>query len=54
MSEPLMQLTRYELSGHAEFLTDSSFKQQSCPFKGDIPWASTNYRAGQGKRISSC
>lgn len=33
----LMQLTRYELRDHAEFLTDSSFKLQTCPFEGDIP-----------------
>lgn len=33
----LMQLTRYELGGHAEFLTDSSFQLKSCPFSGDIP-----------------
>ncbi|MDF0643467.1 MAG: SNF2-related protein [Nitrospira sp.] len=33
----LMQLTRFELREHAEFLTDSSFKLQSCPFTGDIP-----------------
>ena len=33
----LMQLTRYELGGHAEFLTDSSFRLTSCPFPGDIP-----------------
>lgn len=33
----LMQLTRFELRDHAEFLTDSSFKLKSCPFVGDIP-----------------
>lgn len=33
----LMQLTRYELGDHAEFLTDSSFRLKSCPFSGDIP-----------------
>jgi len=33
----LMQLTRFELRDHAEFLTDSSFKLMSCPFEGDIP-----------------
>lgn len=33
----LMQLTRHELNGHAEFLSDSSFQLKSCPFPGDIP-----------------
>ncbi|MGH9428584.1 MAG: helicase-related protein, partial [Terriglobia bacterium] len=33
----LMQLTRFELRDHADFLTDSSFKLKSCPFGGDIP-----------------
>lgn len=33
----LMQLTRYELRDHAEFLADSSFKLTTCPFDGDIP-----------------
>ena len=33
----LMQLTRFELRDHADFLTDSSFKLKSCPFEGDIP-----------------
>lgn len=33
----LMQLTRYELRDHADFLTDSSFKLQTCPFEGEIP-----------------
>lgn len=33
----LMQLTRYELGDHAEFLTDSSFQLKSCPFSTDIP-----------------
>jgi adenine-specific DNA-methyltransferase len=33
----LMQLTRHELNGHAEFLSDSSFYLKSCPFPGDIP-----------------
>jgi adenine-specific DNA-methyltransferase len=33
----LMQLTRHELNGHAEFLSDSSFRLKSCPFPGDIP-----------------
>jgi ERCC4-related helicase len=33
----LMQLTRYELGDHADFLTDSSFRLKSCPFPGDIP-----------------
>ncbi|MBI2837902.1 MAG: DEAD/DEAH box helicase [Acidobacteria bacterium] len=28
----LMQLTRHELDGHAEFLSDSSFRLKSCPF----------------------
>lgn len=34
----LMQLTRHELNGHAEFLGDSSFQLKSCPFSGDIPF----------------
>ncbi|MEO5954988.1 MAG: SNF2-related protein [Nitrospiraceae bacterium] len=33
----LMQLTRFELRDHADFLTDSSFKLKTCPFGGDIP-----------------
>jgi adenine-specific DNA-methyltransferase len=33
----LMQLTRFELHDHADFLTDSSFNLKSCPFAGDIP-----------------
>lgn len=33
----LMQLTRFELRDHADFLTDSSFKLKSCPFEGAIP-----------------
>lgn len=33
----LMQLTKYELGDHAEFLTDSSFRLKCCPFPGDIP-----------------
>jgi len=33
----LMQLTRFELRDHADFLTDSSFKLKSSPFGGDIP-----------------
>ncbi len=33
----LIQLTRYELGNHAEFLDDSSFRLKSCPFHGDIP-----------------
>jgi adenine-specific DNA-methyltransferase len=33
----LMQLTRQELGAHAEFLSDSSFRLQSCPFEGEIP-----------------
>jgi hypothetical protein len=33
----LMQLTRFELRDHADFLTDSSFRLKSCPFEGDIP-----------------
>ncbi|MCK9418147.1 MAG: DEAD/DEAH box helicase [Nitrospirae bacterium] len=33
----LIQLTRYELGNHAEFLDDSSFRLKSCPFDGDIP-----------------
>ena len=33
----LMQLTRFELRDHADFLTDSSFKLTTCPFEGEIP-----------------
>jgi adenine-specific DNA-methyltransferase len=33
----LMQLTRHELDGHAEFLNASAFKLKSLPFEGDIP-----------------
>jgi adenine-specific DNA-methyltransferase len=33
----LMQLTRFELRDHADFLTDSSFRLKSCPFEEDIP-----------------
>jgi adenine-specific DNA-methyltransferase len=36
----LMQLTQYELNGHAEFLDGSAFHLKSCPFPdsdGDIP-----------------
>ncbi len=33
----LMQLTRFELRDHADFLSDTSFQLSSCPFKGEIP-----------------
>jgi Helicase conserved C-terminal domain len=33
----LIQLTRHELDGHAEFGDDSSFRLKTCPFPGDIP-----------------
>ncbi|MDC8450211.1 MAG: SWF/SNF helicase family protein [Nitrospira sp.] len=33
----LMQLTRFELRDHADFLTDFSFKLTTSPFDGDIP-----------------
>lgn len=33
----LMQLTRFELRDHAEFLSDRSFRLNSCPFNGEIP-----------------
>ena len=33
----LMQLTRYELRDHAEFLDGSAFRLNSCPYPGDIP-----------------
>ncbi len=33
----LMQLTRHELDRHAEFLNDSAFRLNSCPFGTDIP-----------------
>jgi adenine-specific DNA-methyltransferase len=33
----LMQLTRHELGGHAEFLNDSAFRLKSSPLNGQIP-----------------
>lgn len=33
----LMKLTRQELNGHAEFLSDSAFRLPASPFIGDIP-----------------
>ena len=33
----LMELTRHELAGHAEFNGDSAFRLKSCPFPGTIP-----------------
>ena len=33
----LIQLSRHELDGHAEFSGDFSFRLKSCPFSGDIP-----------------
>jgi len=33
----LMQVTRHELNGHAEFTSDSAFRLKSLPFPGDIP-----------------
>ena len=33
----LMQVARQELASHADFLDDSSFRLNSCPFEGDIP-----------------
>ncbi len=33
----LMQLTRHELRGHAEFADDSTFQLNDCPFPGKIP-----------------
>ncbi|MBA3571536.1 MAG: DEAD/DEAH box helicase family protein [Pyrinomonadaceae bacterium] len=33
----LMQLTRYELNGHAMFMGESSFQLHASPFGGDIP-----------------
>jgi len=33
----LMQVTRHELDGHAEFIGDSAFRLNSLPFGGDIP-----------------
>jgi len=47
----LMRLSRYELKEHAEFLNDSSFQLRVSPFAGEIPLASTNYRAAQAMRI---
>jgi adenine-specific DNA-methyltransferase len=34
----LIQLSRHELNGHAEFINDSSFHLKSSPFPGDIPF----------------
>lgn len=33
----LMALTKHELNGNAEFISDSSFRLNSSPFKGEIP-----------------
>src|SRR4030095_10039271 len=33
----LLDLTRYELRDHTEFIDGSAFRLQSCPFPGDIP-----------------
>jgi adenine-specific DNA-methyltransferase len=33
----LIQLTRHELNGHAEFLSDGSFRLRASPFPGEIP-----------------
>jgi adenine-specific DNA-methyltransferase len=33
----LIELTRHELNSHARFIDDSSFRLESCPFRGDIP-----------------
>ncbi len=33
----LIQVSRHELNGHAEFINDSSFRLKSSPFPGDIP-----------------
>ncbi len=33
----LMQLTRHELQGHADFSDDSSFRLRSSPFDGNVP-----------------
>ena len=33
----LIDLTRYEMRSHAEFVNESSFRVTSCPFTGDIP-----------------
>lgn len=38
----LMSVTRHELNGNAEFLTDSSFRLKGCPFPGEIPLGHTN------------
>jgi adenine-specific DNA-methyltransferase len=32
----LMQLTRHELKSHAEFLNDSTFRLDDCPFPGEV------------------
>jgi len=33
----LIELTRYEMKGHADFPNESSFRLTTCPFLGDIP-----------------
>jgi adenine-specific DNA-methyltransferase len=33
----LMDLTRYELRDHADFVNGSAFRLKSCPFPGDMP-----------------
>jgi adenine-specific DNA-methyltransferase len=33
----LIQLAQFELKGHADFLTDSSFRLKSLPFKAEVP-----------------
>lgn len=33
----LMDLTRFELRDYAKFVSDSAFRLNSCPFKGEIP-----------------
>ena len=52
----LMQLTRYELRGHADFHADESFQLHSQPFPdhaSSIPSGSTSCRAALARRIST-
>ena len=53
----LMQLTRHELDGHAEFLGDASFRLKAQPFpaasRRTSRWACTSCRAAPARRIST-
>ena len=50
----LMQLTRHELNGHAEFLSDASFRLKSQPFPENAAtflWGCTSFPAVPVKPI---